>query len=153
MLIIGGIFLNIIPFGMLLTVNDQNKEKQMERGNSLKLDMLKDWKFVCYLIGCACHISSFAVFGIFLVRFGQYKGYSDIASASMASIVSLPVLFLMPVSGFVTSMTHIGPIPVVRPYVFAITCATQAIATVGLTFTSSLGASQCLCILYSVNIY
>lgn len=117
-LLLGGMILNGIPLSLLLITRKTNSNIAQSR-KLIDMDLLKTLSFPLYAIGTAFHVASAIIVSIYLVRYAQEQGIGDYEAATLASAYSFMDLALRPLSGYLTSLSHIGCIPIRRSYCFA----------------------------------
>lgn len=145
-LLLGGLFLNAIPSALLMTRTPRIGEKREWNLSEMK------FSFLCYMVAAGADLAAMVCVSVYLIRYSQSKGIDDYLAASLSSILSIVDLCLRPISGYFTSLSTLGRIPVVRPYVFAVIAVVQACVVSSYTFCTDIYGIASVSVVYAVSV-
>lgn len=148
-LLLGGLFLNTMPSGLLMTQHSRTGIKRQWKLSEMKI--LKTFSFFSYMVCSGADLAAMVCVSVYLVRFSQSKGVDDYLAASLSSILSVVDLCLRPISGYATSLSNVGRIPIVRPYVFAAIAVIQACVVMSFAFCSDIYGIAAVSVAYAVS--
>nr|XP_039263763.1 LOW QUALITY PROTEIN: monocarboxylate transporter 12-B-like [Styela clava] len=157
-LLLGGVVLNAIPSCFLMVSSKINKKMTNANRKLIDLDLMRSYTFPVYAIASGCDMAAMVAIGVYLVRFAQYKEVDNYIAASLPSIVAVVDLILRPISGYVTTLTHIGNsnkanilwcvacIQAVAVFIFPFTQSVYAIIAVTVTYATCVGSRGALAV-------
>lgn len=148
-LLLGALFLNVIPNALLITRNSGEAKKREWRLSDLKI--VKTFSFPCYMLVSGADLTAMVCVSVYLVRYAQSKGVDYYLAASLSSLMAIVDLCLRPISGYLVSLSHIGRVKVVRPYVFAGIAVIQACVVASFTFCDDIYGIVAITVAYSVS--
>nr|XP_039263668.1 monocarboxylate transporter 3-like [Styela clava] len=151
-LLIGGVILNVIPSCLLMISAKMNKQIAPAKRRLIDLSLLKSITFPAYAVAAGCDMAAMVAITVYLVRFAQDRDVGNYIAASLSSVISIVDLTLRPISGYITTLTNIGPIPIRRTYYFCGVACIQALVVIIFPFTQSIYAIVAVTVAYAICI-
>jgi len=153
-LLIGGVLLQSLVCSVL-TFNMANRCDAEMFGKKRKLfdlSLLKSTSFLMYCVACGFHLSSLTVVSVFLVRFAQSRGVSDLLAAGLSGVIGAVDTILKPFTGYLFSLNKIGCCAVKRMLILSGCVVAQALTTFCLPFAYDYGSIVACVVAYAACI-
>jgi len=116
------------------------------------LSLLKSTSFLMFCVGCGFYYSALTVVSVFLVRFAQSRGVSDLLAAGLPGIMGAVDTILKPFTGYLLSLNKIGCCTVKRMLILSGSVAAQALTAFCLPFAYDYGGIVACMVVYAACI-
>ncbi|XP_018673439.3 monocarboxylate transporter 4-like [Ciona intestinalis] len=152
MLLMSGVLLNSLPAILALMVMGEKSNISMSAAKKKVFDfnILKNSGFTFFCLASGLHIASTITVCSYLIRFAQSIGIGNYEAASLSSIMAAIDICLRPITGYLTSLSHIGNFQINRFYVIIWSLILQSAVTVIFAFATNYAAMIAATIAFSI---